>query len=446
MTAFIESEQKRERVILVGVMGPHDQEWRVKDSVDELGRLVDTAGGECVRSFVFSQKTVHPGCFIGRGKAAQIAEAVVELEADTVVFDDELSPAQGRNLESIIQAKVIDRTQVILDIFAMHAVTREGRLQVELARLAYVMPRLRRMWTHLERQKGGIGLRGGPGEQQIEVDRRMVKEKMHRVRRELEGVKRHRGELRRGRRRHGWAAVSLVGYTNAGKSTLLNSLAGAEVESKDALFVTLDTTTRKIDLPNQQPALLSDTVGFISKLPHNLVEAFTATLEEVMEADLLIHVIDASSEGVDEQIEAVNRVLHDELGITNKPIIMAFNKMDRPAGSAQAGRLCRMHENSIAVSARSREGLEQLCSLIADNLRGTYEPLFLRLPITRARLLAALHESGTVTEELHGPHEYLIAARIPVELAARFREFSITREEFLVMKAEQHQPEPTEES
>jgi len=327
-TVIVETQEEQERIILVGVVKNHEQEWMVKDSVAELGRLANTAGGKVLDVCILNQKVIHPGHFIGSGKAEQIAERVEELEADTVIFDDELSPAQGRNLEKIIDAKVIDRTQLILDIFALHAHTRDGRLQVELARLNYLLPRLRRMWTHLERQQGGIGVRGGPGEQQIEMDRRMLQERMIRIRKDLKDVRRHRDELRRGRQRQGWASVSLVGYTNAGKSTLLNALSGSNIEAKDALFVTLDTTTRKVQLPNHQPALLSDTVGFIAKLPHKLIEAFRATLEEVIQADLLIHVVDASSTQVDEQIDAVNRVL-TELGIQDKPVIMALNK-NRP--------------------------------------------------------------------------------------------------------------------
>ncbi len=435
-TVVTETKEEQERVVLVGVVKNNEQEWLVKESVAELGRLAETAGGKILDVCVVHQKIINPGHYIGSGKAEQIAETVAELEANTVIFDDELSPAQGRNLENIIEVKVIDRTQLILDIFALHANTRDGRLQVELARLNYLLPRLRRMWTHLERQQGGIGVRGGPGEQQIEMDRRMLQEKMHRIRRDLKDVRRHRDELRRGRQRHGWASISLVGYTNAGKSSLLNALSGSSIEAKDALFVTLDTTTRKVQLPNHQPALLSDTVGFISKLPHKLIEAFRATLEEVIQADVLIHVVDSSSNQVDEQIDAVNRVLQ-ELGIEDKPTIMALNKIDLPQGQSNARRLERMYDHVAAVSAHSGEGLDELLDVMADQLRGRFQELYMTIPAEEYKHLAFLKANARILAETLVDTTFVVVAAVPARLVHRCDGYVVEREAYDALLAEE---------
>lgn len=421
------SESVTERAFLVGVVKKNDTEWETVDSVDELGQLAATAGAEVMDQAVFRQVKLHPGHFIGTGKVEELAEKVRATKSKVVIFDDDLTPAQGRNLETMISARVIDRTQLILDIFALHAQSRDGRLQVERAQLAYLLPRLRRMWTHLERQKGGIGLRG-PGEQQLEMDRRRIEERIVRLNRDLDGVRRHRLELRRGRRRHGWALLSLVGYTNAGKSTLINALTGSEVKAYNQLFATLDPTTRQLALPNHQPALITDTVGFIRKLPHHLVDAFKATLEEVGESDLLLHVIDASHPQVDRQIEAVAEVLR-ELKAQDKPSIAVLNKIDCPRAAATARRLGASLERAVPVSAQTGEGLEALCEEIADALRSRHTTMLLRIPVVEGKVLSELRRAGQVLEERceDGQHMDLLT-RLPPPLAQRYARYAVEEE------------------
>ena len=287
-------------------------------------------------------------------------------------------------------------------------------MQIELAQLEYLLPRLRHMWTHLERQKGGIGLRG-PGEKQIEMDRRRILERITRYRRDLQGVKDRRAELRRGRRRHGWSLISLVGYTNAGKSTLLNALTGAGVLAYDQLFATLDPTTRRLDLPNHQPALLTDTVGFIRKLPHHLVDSFKATLEEVSQADLLLHVVDASHPLVDEQVDAVFGVLRD-LGLGDKPIVTVLNKMDRPEAKLNEARLLAKLGAGVGLSAAKGTGLADLCALLADVLRHRLVRLHLDVPVREGKLLAALRSAGSILAEKYEGETAQLEVSIPERL------------------------------
>jgi len=312
----------------------------------------------------------------------------------------------------------VDRTQLILDIFARRALTLEGRLQIELAQLRYLLPRLRGMWTHLERQQGGIGLTG-PGEKQLELDRRRIGQRINRIREQVQQVGRRRGELRRGRRRHGWALLTLVGYTNAGKSTLLNRLASADVLADDQLFATLDPTTRQIELPNKQACLLTDTVGFIRKLPHHLVDAFKATLEEVNEADLLLHVVDASHPRVEEQMAAVAAVLK-ELDAHEKPMLTVFNKTDSERGRVQAARLAERVTHSVAISATTGAGMEQLTQMITDLLRERVEHIFVKLPASEGRWISAIHANGKVLEQkVRGKHlhiEAIVAASFAAKL------------------------------
>lgn len=423
-TTNLQSENEKERVLLVGVQHGMDEPSVVEDSLNELEELAYTDEAEVVDHMIFKQKAIHPGYYIGKGKVEQIAQMAEDLDVHTVIFDDDLSPAQGRNIENICKAKVVDRTQVILDIFSLHAATREGRLQVELARLEYLLPRLRRMWTHLERQRGGIGVRGGPGEQQIEVDRRRVQERIVRMRRELERVRRHRHEQRRGRRRHGWALISIVGYTNAGKSTLLNKLTGSEVTIQDQLFVTLDPTTREIELPNQQSALLTDTVGFIKKLPHHLVDAFKATLEEVVEADLLLHVIDASHPNATDHIKAVESVLGD-LGVHDKTTVAVLNKMDRDGFRTTAPLLRPYFKHVVQVSAKTGEGTESLRQKIADLLRDRNIPFKMRIPMSEAKLISLLQGAANIIHEEFGNEYYEVDARIPKHLIGACKPFVI---------------------
>ncbi len=421
---LLSSSPEPETALLVGIQFRDRKTFDVQDSLDELALLSTTAGAEIVDRFVCKQTTVNPATYIGKGKADELAQVVQERGLTTVVFDEDLSPAQGRNLATITGAKIVDRTQLILDIFAQHARTREGRLQIELAQLQYLLPRLRRMWTHLERQKGGIGLRG-PGEQQIELDRRRIQDRIFRIRKSIELVRGHRAEQRRGRRRHGWALLTLVGYTNAGKSTLLNSLTGASVEAYDRLFATLDPTTRQLRLPNHQPALITDTVGFIRKLPHHLVESFKATLEEVNEADLLVHVIDSSHPNVDEQIAAVESVLRD-LGVVDKPILPVLNKMDLDEGRRQSGRLLARFPRTVAISALTGEGLDALREEIADCLKSRNRRVNLRVPPSQGRLIAAIRTAGRIlTETYDEDGTAVIEATVPPRLYGSCLTFSV---------------------
>lgn len=414
---------QQETVLLIGVQQRGMTLAEVEDTLEELGQLTDTAGGVVVGDFICRQDQPHPGLYIGKGKAGEIAAWVEENKVSTVIFDDELTPAQGRNLEKILKTKVIDRTQMILDIFAQHARTKEGCLQIELAQLGYLLPRLRRMWTHLERQKGGIGMHG-PGESQLETDRRRIEERMARIRKELVEVQRHRQELRRGRRRHGWALASLVGYTNAGKSTLLNALTDAHVKAYDQLFATLDPTTRQVELPNNQSMLLTDTVGFIRKLPHGLVESFKATLEEVVEADLLIHVIDSSHPNVFAQIDAVHDVLN-EIGAGAKPVVHVMNKTDVAGAAETAARLIRHLGDGLPVSALMGEGLDNLLHELCDRLRDRNCRMRLEIPLHEGKKISMLRANANIVLEEYEAGVARIDADVPVRLSGTFAPFAL---------------------
>src|ERR1043166_8168005 len=351
--------RETERALLVGLERGGHQRWEIKDSLEELNELARTAGAEVVDTVIQRLPQPTPNFFIGKGKAEEIAQVCNKHDVVTVIFDDDLSPAQSRNLERVFNCKIIDRTELILDIFAQRAHTREGKLQIELAQLQYLLPRLTRLWTHLSRQSGGIGTRG-PGETQLEVDRRRVQEKIARLTREIAEEQKTRRIQRAGRRRHQWPIAAIIGYTNAGKSTLLNSLTGSSVLAEDKLFATRDPTTRRFTLPHNQDILLTDTVGFLRKLPHHLIDSFKATLEEVVEADLLIHVVDMSHPKVNDQIAAVEQVLH-ELHAWGKPTVTALNKVDRltePNGII--ARFQAQIPNSTPISARTKFGFESL--------------------------------------------------------------------------------------
>ena len=405
-----------ERAWLVATSLGDQPRAEVEDSLRELRALADTAQAEVAGETLCRLRAFQPATYVGRGKAEQIAAAARDAGAELIIFDDDLTPAQGRSLEEIFGVRVVDRTQLILDIFAQRALTVEGRLQIELAQLHYLIPRLRGLWTHLERQKGGIGLKG-PGEKQLELDRRRIEPRSGRIRDQLQLVRQRRAELRRGRRRHGWALLTLVGYTNAGKSTLLNRLTDAGVLADDQLFATLDPTTRQLRLPNHQQCLLTDTVGFIRKLPHHLVEAFKATLEEVNEADLLLHVIDASQPRVDEQIAAVEAVLK-ELGAQGTPVLAVFNKTDLERGRNQAIRLTERFRHSVAISAVNGDGTAALCQTIADLLRDRVAHLRLKIPVGEGKFIAALHANGKVlAQKVRGNHLH-VEAVVPAAYAA----------------------------
>ena len=382
------------------------------DSLAELGELAVTAGGEVVGDGLQKTESLNPATFIGKGKAAEFADFCRRQDVDTVIFDDELSPAQSRNLEKIFNCKILDRTSLILDIFAQRARTREGKLQIELAQLQHLLPRLTRFWGHLSRQSGGIGMRGGEGETQLETDRRRVQDRIAKISRELELVRQQRGLQRSVRQRNNWPLASIVGYTNAGKSTLLNALTGADVLVKDILFATLDPTTRRLRLPTNQNVLLTDTVGFIRKLPHGLVEAFKATLEEVVQADLLLHVADISHPQVEEQIQAVNAVLA-EIGAGEKPTVMVFNKMDQLDNKGLLNRLLAHHPHAVAISATTGDGIPVLLAEIGTQLRPKREFLELRVPHEQAAVIARLHKVGQVITRRYSGKTARFKARIP---------------------------------
>jgi GTP-binding protein HflX len=407
LKALIENRTARtERVFLVGVELKSGLASATRESLEELAELAATAGGEVVSQGVQKLETPNAASYIGKGKAGEFSDYCKEHGIDTVVFDDELSPAQSRNLERIFNCKVLDRTALILDIFAQRARTREGKMQIELAQLQHLLPRLTRFWGHLSRQKGGIGMRGGEGESQLEVDRRKTQERIDKITDELDLVRRQRSTQRQARQRQSWPMASIVGYTNAGKSTLLNQLTGAGVLAKDILFATLDPTTRRLRLPTNQNVLLTDTVGFIRKLPHGLVEAFKATLEEVVQADLLLHVVDASHPLAEEQIQSVDTVLK-EIGAEGKSTIMVFNKIDRIGSGGQAlARFLEKHPHGVPLSAKTGEGVAALLSELSTRLRPVRELVELRVPHGQAAIIARLHEVGQVVEQvLH--FEYL---------------------------------------
>ena len=410
-----------ERVFLVGAELKNGSLIDTRESLEELAELASTAGADIIGDGLQKLDRPHAATFIGKGKAAEFADRCKQGDVDTVIFDDELSPAQTRNLERLFDCKVLDRTALILDIFAQRARTREGKMQIELAQLQHILPRLTRFWTHLSRQKGGIGMRGD-GETQLEVDRRRILERITKLKRDLDEVKKHRTTQRRGRQRSHWPLVSIVGYTNAGKSTLLNALTGAAVLAEDKLFATLDPTTRRLRLPTNQNALLSDTVGFIRKLPHQLVESFKATLEEVVEADLLMHVVDAANPAAAEQIAAVNQVLQ-ELGADDKPTLMVFNKTDLLP--ARNGRLhwLREHPHAVAISARKQEGLDELMAELATMLRPIRAHLTLTIPQSEGQALARIRAIGQVDEEHYESNQVHLKARIPPHLRQEFAKY-----------------------
>jgi GTP-binding protein HflX len=352
--------------------------------------------------------------YIGKGKAEQIKQSFQTQRVTSVIFDNELSPAQGRNLENLLSRKVLDRTQLILDIFAQRARSREGRLQIELAQLQYLLPRLTRMWTHLSRQTGGIGTRG-PGETQLEVDRRRVQERIARLERDLEEVRKHRAVQRQGRKRHQWPVAAVVGYTNAGKSTLLNLLTGADVLAADKLFATLDPTTRSLVLPNKQRVLLTDTVGFLRKLPHTLIESFKATLEEVVEADVLIHVVDLSHPRLDEHMEAVDAVVK-EIGGYGKQTLIVFNKLDALSDPDLAKVYLEKFPGSVAISARTGAGVDELIPALQNMLGSWRLRCRYRVPQSESALLAEVHRVGHVLELRYEGEFAELVAHVPPQL------------------------------
>ena len=409
----------RERIILVGVVFPGLTNEMVDEELDELALLVDSAGADVVGRVVQRRDAPDPATFVGRGKAEEIAELSRSLDVDTVVFDDELSPAQHRNLEKLFGRTAIDRTAVILDIFAQNARSPEGKAQVELALLRYRLPRLRGRGTALSQQAGGIGTRG-PGETQLEVDRRRLVRRMHRLEADLREVERTRMLQRRSRARGRHRELALVGYTNAGKSTLLNRLTDAGVPAADRLFVTLDPRTRQLSLPGGETVLVTDTVGFVRKLPHELVEAFRSTLDSVHLSDLVVHVVDASAPSTDAQIAAVHEVL-GEIGAAGVPELVVVNKADKAPETAKA--LAHAIEGSVLISARTGEGIDDLLQVIGDRLRGTDRVIELVVPWSRGDVLAAIHREGEVVGQSDGEESATLQVVLDEVGRARFAEF-----------------------
>ena len=409
----------RERILLVGVVFPGLTNEMVDEELDELALLVDSAGADVVGRVVQRRDAPDPATFVGRGKAEEIAELSRSLDVDTVVFDDELSPAQHRNLEKLFGRTAIDRTAVILDIFAQNARSPEGKAQVELALLRYRLPRLRGRGMALSQQAGGIGTRG-PGETQLEVDRRRLVRRMHRLEVDLREVERTRMLQRRSRARGRHRELALVGYTNAGKSTLLNRLTDAGVPAADRLFVTLDPRTRQLSLPGGETVLVTDTVGFVRKLPHELVEAFRSTLDSVHLSDLVVHVVDASAPNTDAQIAAVHEVL-GEIGAAGVPELVVVNKADKAPEAAKS--LAHAIEGSVLISARTGEGIDDLLQVIGDRLRGTDRVIELVVPWSRGDVLAAIHREGEVVGQSDGEESATLQVVLDEVGRARFAEF-----------------------
>lgn len=418
--------QGTERTILVGMEyagGAGIVGWTAEDSLEELKQLADTAGAEVVAKFLQKRPKPAPAFFIGKGKVQELALYVQQENIDLCIFDDELSPAQQRNIEQAMGVRVLDRTALILDIFAQRAHTNEGKLQVELAQLQYTLPRIMGKGLSLSRLGGGIGTRG-PGETKLEVDRRRIRDRIAYIKDCISKVKNVRALHRAGRNKASVPTVSLVGYTNAGKSTLLNTLTNSDIYAKDQLFATLDPTTRQLDLPNKQQAILTDTVGFIQRLPHQLVAAFQSTLEEVVESDVLLHVIDVSHELYKEQSNAVYNVL-EEIGAKDKTIITVYNKIDKlPEGSGLAERLAK-EENSICISAKGRINLDKLLELIADNLKmKSVEEIFL-VPYSDSAAASRLHDVGTVLEQEYLAEGTQMKVRLDADKLGEFEKYLI---------------------
>lgn len=424
----------RERAFLVGV------EWRkeddllsLDDSLTELALLAETAGLDVVGEATQKLDSPNPKTFIGTGKVGEVKALIEETQADVVLFDEELSPRHLRELERAFgdNVRLLDRTALILDIFAQHANTSEGALQVELAQYEYRLPRLTRAWTHLARQAGGgggraggvggVGLRG-PGETQLEVDRRDIRRRISNLKEQLEKVRTHRKQYRSRRKRSRVPVVALVGYTNAGKSTLLNRLSDADVFVADQLFATLDPTTRRVELPDGNVALFTDTVGFIQKLPTTLVAAFRATLEEIGEADLLLHVVDITHQNARAQAEAVHETL-EEIEAGHLPTLVALNKIDKLNDPEGARQVLTNFPSAVAISALTGEGIDDLLDVVSNNLYENYPAITVRLPYDEGGLISLFHERGQVERIEHGNGAVELRGRIPGRLLAQFKPF-----------------------
>lgn len=410
MAERFETEKIEERVILVGISEQEGDD--AEDSLAELAELVKTAGASVVGTLIQKRESIHPGTYVGTGKVEEIAELLLRTGATGIVCDDELSPAQLKNLETLLDTKVMDRTLIILDIFAARATTSEGKIQVELAQLKYRLSRLTGLGRSMSRLGGGIGTRG-PGEKKLEIDRRLINDRIAQLNRELKEVVKHREITRAKREKNAVPVVAIVGYTNAGKSTLLNHLTHAEVLEEDKLFATLDPTTRLLELEGQQKVLLTDTVGFIRKLPHHLIEAFKSTLEEAKYADYIFHVVDASNPQRDKQMHIVYETL-DRLGVNNKKIVTLFNKMDQadheePLQDFRA-------DHILMISAAKDEGLDEVKSLLQEMLREDKIYVERVIPYTQAGIIQLVRSAGELISEEYVPDGIAIKAYVPMEV------------------------------
>lgn len=416
-----------ERAILIGMeWGRNDSLWTVDDSLEELKQLADTAGATVIKKFIQKRPKPDPAFFIGRGKVQELALYAQQENIDLCIFDDELSPAQQRNIESVMGIRILDRTALILDIFAQRARTNEGKLQVELAQLQYTLPRIMGKGLMLSRLGGGIGTRG-PGETKLEVDRRRIRDRIAFIKEQIEKVKAVRSLHRSKRKKNNVFEVSLVGYTNAGKSTLLNTLTNSDIYAKDQLFATLDPTTRQLTLPNKQEIIITDTVGFIQRLPHQLIAAFRSTLEVVTEADLLVHVIDISHELYKEQAAAVHEVLK-EIGAETKPVITVYNKIDKlPPDSKLADRLA-LEEDTVCISAAKKLNLETLQQMIESHLKSKAVEVTLCIPYAETAKAAQLHETANVLEQEYTENGAVMKVILPVEDLEAYNEYILKSE------------------
>lgn len=416
-----------ERAILIGMeWGRNDSLWTVDDSLEELKQLADTAGATVIKKFIQKRPKPDPAFFIGRGKVQELALYAQQENIDLCIFDDELSPAQQRNIESVMGIRILDRTALILDIFAQRARTNEGKLQVELAQLQYTLPRIMGKGLMLSRLGGGIGTRG-PGETKLEVDRRRIRDRIAFIKDQIEKVKAVRSLHRSKRKKNNVFEVSLVGYTNAGKSTLLNTLTNSDIYAKDQLFATLDPTTRQLTLPNKQEIIITDTVGFIQRLPYQLIAAFRSTLEVVTEADLLVHVIDVSHELYKEQAAAVHEVLK-EIGAETKPVITVYNKIDKlPPDSKLADRLA-LEEDTVCISAAKKLNLESLQQMIESHLKSKAVEVTLCIPYAETAKAAQLHETANVLEQEYTENGAVMKVILPVEDLEAYNEYILKSE------------------
>lgn len=416
-----------ERAILIGMeWGRNDSLWTVDDSLEELKQLADTAGATVIKKFIQKRPKPDPAFFIGRGKVQELALYAQQENIDLCIFDDELSPAQQRNIESVMGIRILDRTALILDIFAQRARTNEGKLQVELAQLQYTLPRIMGKGLMLSRLGGGIGTRG-PGETKLEVDRRRIRDRIAFIKEQIEKVKAVRSLHRSKRKKNNVFEVSLVGYTNAGKSTLLNTLTNSDIYAKDQLFATLDPTTRQLTLPNKQEIIITDTVGFIQRLPHQLIAAFRSTLEVVTEADLLVHVIDVSHELYKEQAAAVHEVLK-EIGAETKPVITVYNKIDKlPPDSKLTDRLA-LEEDTVCISAAKKLNLESLQQMIESHLKSKAVEVTLCIPYAETAKAAQLHETANVLEQEYTENGAVMKVILPVEDLEAYNEYILKSE------------------